>query len=152
MTEDVLFIHSFVIGNHSIHDLSVFAACQSKHVFTGFVVSLLTFGSQEVFVKREADLNARYVPSKDIVAREIEGELIIVPLVSGIGDMEDELYTLNKTGRAIWDRLNGRASLKDVVEELSGEFDDPESEIEKDVIGLISELLKRGIVVQASEG
>ena len=30
------------------------------------------------------------VPSRDVVAREIEGDLIIVPLVSGIGDADDE--------------------------------------------------------------
>ena len=46
-------------------------------------------------------LDAVYTPSEDIVAREIEGEIIIVPLVAGIGDMEDELYTLNDTGKAI---------------------------------------------------
>ena len=44
-----------------------------------------------------------YVPSEDIVAREIEGELIIVPLAAGIGDMEDELFSLNETGREIWE-------------------------------------------------
>ena len=27
-------------------------------------------------------------PSEDVVAREIEGELITVPLAAGIGDME----------------------------------------------------------------
>ena len=37
-------------------------------------------------------------PSEDVVAREIEGEIVIVPLASGIGDMEDELFTLNETG------------------------------------------------------
>jgi len=42
------------------------------------------------------------VPSEDVVSREIEGELIIVPIASGIGDMDDELYTLNDPGRAIW--------------------------------------------------
>jgi len=44
----------------------------------------------------EAIINtsAIYLPSEKIVAREIEGELIIVPLVSGVGDMEDELFTL----------------------------------------------------------
>jgi hypothetical protein len=35
---------------------------------------------------------ARYQPSDEIVAREIEGELIIVPLTAGIGNLEDELY------------------------------------------------------------
>ena len=53
-------------------------------------------------MEAKVDLDAIYAPSEDIVAREIEGELIIVPLVSGIGDMEDELYTMNETGRAIW--------------------------------------------------
>ena len=47
-------------------------------------------------------------PSGDVVAREIEGESIIVPLVAGSGDMEDELFTLNDTGKAIWDQFDGR--------------------------------------------
>ena len=91
-------------------------------------------------------------PSEDIVAREIEGELIIVPLVSGIGDMQDELYTLNETGRAIWHLLDGEKSLKDVIEELSEEFEAPEGEIEKDVAGLMEELLKRKMVVEVLNG
>ena len=50
-------------------------------------------------------------PSDDIVAREIEGEIIIVPLVAGIGDADDELYTLNETGQAIWAHLDGQKTL-----------------------------------------
>jgi len=42
------------------------------------------------------------MPSEDVVAREIEGDMIIVPLVAGIGNADDELYTLNETGKAIW--------------------------------------------------
>ena len=95
----------------------------------------------------KADLVASYLPSEDIVVREIEGELIIVPLVSGIGDMEDELFTLNETGRAIWERLDGRKPLGDIVSELSSEYDASPGEIERDVIGLAEELLKRKILV-----
>jgi hypothetical protein len=82
-------------------------------------------------METKIELDAAYVPSDDIVAREIEGEIIIVPLVSGIGDMEDKLFTLNETGRAIWYRLDGQKSLKSVVEELSVEFEDPEGETVK---------------------
>jgi len=84
-------------------------------------------------------LNSIYVPSDKIVAREIEGELIIVPLVSGIGDMEDELFTLNETGREIWKRLDGKKSLKDISAELAEKFEAPKEEIEKDVLGLTKE-------------
>lgn len=93
-------------------------------------------------------LDVAYVPSDDVVARKIEGELIIVPLVAGIGDIEDELYTLNDIGKTIWDKLDGKRSLKNVVEELSAEFDAPAKEIERDVIGLVEELLKRRMVTE----
>jgi len=95
----------------------------------------------------KVDISSCYAPSEDVVAREIEGELIIVPVTSGLGDMEDELYTLNETGKAIWEKLDGKKTLKQTAEELSKEFNAPLSEIEKDVIGLAEELLKRGMLV-----
>jgi len=87
-----------------------------------------------------------YVASDDIVAREIEGEMIIVPLAAGIGDMEDELYSLNETGREIWSRLDGVRDVREIAEELAREFDAPVDEIEQDVRGLLAELIKRRIV------
>jgi hypothetical protein len=102
----------------------------------------------EVCVGIKAKLHAKYSHSENIVVREIEGELIIVPLVSGVGDMEDELFTLNETGRLIWDKLADTRSLKDVIEELSEEFEAPDGEIEKDVLGLVQELLRRRMLVE----
>ena len=95
----------------------------------------------------EITLDATYVPSENIVARLIEDELIIVPLVAGIGDMDDELYTLNETGKAIWSRLDGKKSLQAVAEELAMKFAAPPGEIEKDVLGLMTELARRKMVV-----
>ncbi|MFO7674788.1 MAG: PqqD family protein [bacterium] len=97
-------------------------------------------------------LESVYVPSEDIVAREIEGELIIVPLAAGVGDMEDELYSLNDTGQDIWRRLDGTANLAAVVSALSGEYRAEPAEITRDVVGLVGELLKRGILVEKPAG
>lgn len=91
---------------------------------------------------------AVYAPSEEIVSREIEDEIIIIPLTSGIGDVEDELYTLNETGRAIWNKLDGKKTVKEAVEELAHEFEAPFHEIERDVRGLLKELLKRRMVVE----
>ena len=88
-----------------------------------------------------------YKPSDDVVAREIEGEIIIVPLVAGIGDMEDELFTLNDTGKAIWDKLDGQRSLADVVTALPPEFEAEDGAIERDVLGLVAELVERKMLV-----
>lgn len=96
------------------------------------------------------DLSKVYAPSDDVVAREIEGELIIVPLVAGIGDMEDELFTLNETGKAIWDLLDGKRSLGEVAAALAESFDSPTGEIEQDVRGLVEELVRRQMLVEVS--
>jgi len=86
------------------------------------------------------------VPSEDVVAREIEGDIIIVPLVSGIGDADDELYTLNETGQAIWQKLDGSLNLGQVANAISLEYFSPASEIEKDVLGFVTEMIKRGML------
>ena len=94
-------------------------------------------------------LDTVYAVSQEVVAREIEGELIIVPLAAGIGDLEDELYTLNDSGKAVWALLDGGRSLKQVVQVLSDEYEAPLEEIEQDVLGLVGELARRRILVEA---
>ncbi len=101
-------------------------------------------------MEAKVSLDGLYKPSEDVVARTIEGQLILVPLVSGIGDLEDELFTLNETGKAIWDRLDGKKTLRDVLMELLAEFEAPAGEIEQDLIGLVEELVKRRILVAAA--
>jgi hypothetical protein len=96
----------------------------------------------------DVSLEKIYVPSEDIVAREIEGNVIIVPLISGIGDTEDELYTLNETGHAVWKLLDGTKTLGAVAEDLSEEFEG--EEIAEDVLGFAGELVKRRILVEAT--
>jgi hypothetical protein len=98
----------------------------------------------------EAKLDGTYIPSDDVVFREVEGELIIIPLTSETVDREGSVFTFNETGRAIWDRLDGQCTLGEIVEELSSEFESPAREIERDVIGLVTELLKRKMVVEVS--
>ena len=90
----------------------------------------------------ELTLDAKCTPSEDVVARMIEDELVIVPLVAGIGDMDDELYTMNETGKAIWSRLDGKKSLHTLAAELATEFSAPPGKIEKDVLGLMTELTR----------
>ena len=99
-------------------------------------------------MEENVNLHATYVPSDDVVAREISGEIVIVPLVAGMADMEVELFALNEAGKSIWDKLDGKKPLKDLVEEFTAEFDDLSGDIEKDVIGFVAELLRRRILVE----
>jgi hypothetical protein len=96
----------------------------------------------------KVNLDNIYMPSEDVVAREVQGEFIIVPITSGVGDLEDEIFALNETGRAIWDKLDGKKTLKQIAEGLSQNFTAPIEEIEKNVLGLTDELLKRRMLVE----
>lgn len=88
-----------------------------------------------------------FSPSVDVVARKIEGETIIIPIVAGIGDLEDDLYTLNETGQAIWEKLDGEKSIQVIIEELGAEYQAPLAEIQEDVLGIIGELARRKIII-----
>ncbi len=104
-------------------------------------------------MEAKVTLDTTYIPSEDVVFRDIEGELIIVPLTWGVGGAEgegDAIFTLNETGRVIWDRLDGQRSLKDVVAELAAGFEAAEGEIEADVLGLVGELVKRKMLVEVA--
>jgi hypothetical protein len=92
-------------------------------------------------------LDAICVPSDDVIAREIEGKIIIVVFAPGIGDMEDKLYMLNETGKAIWDRLDGARSLGQIAVELADEYDVAVADTERDVLELTGELARRKMLV-----
>ena len=101
-------------------------------------------------MEQSVNLNKAYARSEDVVAREIQGDFIIIPVTSGIADMEDELFSLNESGKAIWEKLDGKKPLKDIVKELTAEFEASGQQIEKDVVGITGELLKRRMLVERS--
>jgi hypothetical protein len=88
--------------------------------------------------------------SSDVVTREIDGALIIVPLTSGVGDMEDDLFSMNETGTEIWNMLDGKKTVQEVVEALARQYRAEPAEIEQDVAGIVTELLKRRMLVEAT--
>ena len=97
-------------------------------------------------MEKQVKINLIYEISEDVVSREIEGELIIIPITSGIGDAEDDLYSLNESGKSIWKHINGKNSVDQVIKNLKSEFDSSENEIKNDVFGLMNEFLRRGII------
>jgi hypothetical protein len=62
--------------------------------------------------------------------------------------MEDELFTLNETGKVIWAALTDSCPLDVLIRNLADRYDAPEAEIASDVSGLLGELLKRNMVVK----
>jgi len=88
-----------------------------------------------------------YAISEDVVVREIDDEIIIIPIVSGIGDMEDELYSMNPTGKAILQKIDGERTLTQIAQDLSETYDASMDDIKQDVLGVVGELVKRRMLV-----
>lgn len=101
-------------------------------------------------MKKNIGMDMVFAHSNDVVAREIDGMLIIVPLAAGVGDMEDDLFSMNETGTAIWNMLNGGKTMKELIASLKKEYVSGPDEITRDVIGIVEELLKRRMIVEAS--
>lgn len=100
--------------------------------------------------KIKAKLDAAYLPSKELLVKEVEGEALIFPLKARIVDLEDKFFKLSETGRAMWDRLDGSKTLKEIAQELSLEYEAALELIESDLLQLAEELLERRMLVAVS--
>ena len=96
------------------------------------------------------NLFAVYLISDGVVAREIQGEFIVIPTSAEVIGEDDSLFTLNETGRAVWSLINGRRSIQEIIHMLQDEFDVSRDEIEADVCGLFLELKQRKLVREAA--
>ncbi len=57
---------------------------------------------------------------------------------------------LNETGTAVWTRLDGTSSLREIAAGLARESGAPEAEVETDVIAFAGALVERGLAVETS--
>ncbi len=95
------------------------------------------------------DLLAIYDKSDRMTAKELEDEFIIVPINTTKAISSNELYFLNETGRELWQHLNGKTTLEQLIEKISKQYNSATHEqIREDVIALIQDLLRHQIIIQ----
>jgi hypothetical protein len=85
------------------------------------------------------------------VARRIADEFLLVPLV-GRGANLDAIYSLNRVGTFIWERLDGSATGRDIISALCDSFDVTSSEAEADYHDFVRTLLGIKAVVGTQDG
>jgi len=74
-----------------------------------------------------------------VVSREIEDEVILLPLCKTSKDM-NYIYTLNETAALVWDLIDGNRTMNDIKEKIMSEYDVQEQELQKELTGLINDL------------
>ncbi|PIW67522.1 MAG: hypothetical protein COW10_05170 [Candidatus Omnitrophica bacterium CG12_big_fil_rev_8_21_14_0_65_42_8] len=95
------------------------------------------------------NLSKVYKKSESIIEREIEGEMILIPMLSDTVDLEKGLFlTLNETAKEIWRRIDGKRKVLDIVEDLESIYEADKDDLMLDVVGLFEELIEREMVLE----
>jgi len=87
------------------------------------------------------DLNSVVIPFPGIVPRKTGDEYVLVPVSNNIADM-DSVYTLNETGAFIWEKLDGKSTLAEIISCMQTEFDVDAEIAKKDILAFVAEMEK----------
>jgi hypothetical protein len=84
-------------------------------------------------------LKTVYYHSPNIVTRKTGSEYVLVPVANNIADM-NSVYTLNESGAFIWEQIDGKRNVEEIVSTLTEEYDIDHDSAEKDVFSFISDM------------
>ena len=88
-------------------------------------------------------------PSHEYVTRQIADETLVVPVVGGVGDL-DAIYTLNEVAARIWKIVESPASVDQIVEEISRDFEVAADRATGDVVEFLDALESAGLIISIS--
>lgn len=68
-----------------------------------------------------------------------------------LDEKNDEIITLNDSGKLLWSKLKSPVTLATLVEHFRSRYIAPQNEIRADIHKALQNLLKRGIVIEVSK-
>ncbi len=83
--------------------------------------------------------------SPSVVTRKTGNEYVLVPVTNNIADM-NSVYTLNETGAFVWEHIDGRNSVENLIEAVINEYETDKETATKDVLSLINDMNKYLII------
>ena len=85
--------------------------------------------------------------SQSVVTTKTGNEYVLVPIANNIADM-DSVYTLNETGAFIWENIDGKKSVEEIISEMMMEYDVDIERASKDVFSFIDDMSRYLIVCE----
>jgi hypothetical protein len=84
------------------------------------------------------------------VSRTIAGDVIIVPVRGGVGDL-DAIFTLNSVGATIWNLIDGVTPIERLAAAVSNEYEVSESAAQGDVATFVQLLIGKGLLAATDD-
>jgi hypothetical protein len=89
--------------------------------------------------------DARFIRNREVVSRQIEGELVIVPIRRGVGDL-NSLYTLNSVGSILWEFMTESHTVPEMVNRVCDEFEVTSIEAQADIQEFLGSMLEEKLI------
>jgi hypothetical protein len=89
--------------------------------------------------ERATWLEKRYQKNPDMVSRLIGDEFILVPIRRNVADLES-VFTLGGTGVRIWELIDGKLTVGELLARLVGEFEVEPEQAEADLVEYLRSL------------
>lgn len=92
----------------------------------------------------EISLNSRVRIQEDVLFQELQREAVLLNLKTGV------YLGLNEIGTRIWQLLQEDGALSRVVEVMLQEYDVSEDKLTHDLLDLVSQMEKQGLLAEVS--
>jgi len=73
------------------------------------------------------------------VTREVGQELVLVPLTGNVAQM-NELFTMNETGKFIWENIDKDTTVDELAEKMVETFEVSFEIAKKDIVGFLEKI------------
>ena len=84
----------------------------------------------------------------EIVARDIAGETILVPVRGNLADMQ-RIFSLSPVAAFLWEQIDGRQDLEVILSKVIEDFEVEREDATSDLLEFIEELVTAGLVEEA---
>lgn len=91
-------------------------------------------------------LGKKYVASKNVVARPILDEWILIPIDEITDGQRNGMYSQNAISHYLWELFQEPVILQDVISRVREDFNGDEEKIETDVLRFVDEYLKYKLI------
>jgi len=81
----------------------------------------------------------------EIVARDIAGETILVPVRGNLADMQ-RIFSLSPVAAFLWEQIDGRQDLEVILSKVIEDFEVEREDATSDLLEFITELLESGLI------
>lgn len=86
-----------------------------------------------------------------LVTRDLAGEKVIIPVRGKVGDL-GSIYTLNSVANDVWNLLDGKRAVAEIVKTLGAEYEVDSETLSNDVARLLEDMQQEGLISSLSAG